>query len=97
MIYNFEWDPKKANTNRLKHKINFEDAATVFKDPRALTIYDQTHSEYEDRWITLGLTSNGSLLVVCHTFDEIDNELTIIRIISSRKATKKEKEQYMEV
>jgi len=68
--YNFEWDPKKAKTNRTKHKVSFELAATVFKDPRAISRYDDEHSGDEDRWITLGITSNGHLLVVNQTFEQ---------------------------
>jgi hypothetical protein len=92
--YNFEWDPTKAKANKVKHKVSFELYATVFKDPRALSIYDHEHSRDEDRWITLGLASNGSLLVVHHTFNHINGDIVAIRIISSRKATKKEKKQY---
>jgi len=95
--YNFKWDPKKAKTNKTKHKVNFELAATVFKDPHAMSIYDDVHSGEEDRWITLGLASNGSLLVVHHTFEKIDRNNVTIRVISSRKATKKEKKQYTEL
>jgi len=72
--YNFEWDPKKAKTNRTKHKVSFELAATVFKDPRAISRYDDEHSGDEDRWITLGIASNGHLLVVHHTFVQIDRD-----------------------
>ena len=96
MRYNFEWDPKKAETNRKKHNVNFENAATVFKDPRAISFYDDEHSENEDRWITMGLASNGVLIVVHHTFNQIDKQTANIRIISSRKATKHEKKQYTE-
>jgi uncharacterized DUF497 family protein len=94
--YNFEWDPKKAKANKEKHKVSFELSATVFKDPRALSIYDEEHSVDEDRWITLGLASNGSLLVIHHTYNHINGDNVAIRIISSRKATKKEKKQYTE-
>ncbi len=92
--YNFEWDPKKAKTNIKKHKVSFEQAATIFKDPRAISIYDYMHSDNEDRWVTLGLASNGSLLVVNHTFKQLDNNNAVIRIISSRKATKRELTQH---
>jgi len=64
--YNFEWDTEKAN--KIKHKISFENLATIFKDPRAITLYDSDHSGKEERWITLGLSSNGILLVVNHTY-----------------------------
>jgi len=95
--YNFEWDLKKARANNIKHKVSFVNAATVFKDPRALTIFDEDHIEEEDRWITIGLSSDGSLLVVHHTFNRINNETAVLRIISSRKATKSEMRQYTEV
>ncbi len=94
MKYNFEWNPNKAKTNKAKHGISFEDAATVFKDSRALTLFDEKHSEYEDRWITLGLAASGRLLVVCHTYNEINAENCIIRIFSSRKATRREADEY---
>ena len=55
MQYNFEWDPKKAKANRKKHKVSFGEAATAFKDPRAISIHDDEHSTDEDRWITMGL------------------------------------------
>jgi uncharacterized DUF497 family protein len=94
--YNFEWDPEKAKLNKIKHKISFENSATIFKDPRAITLYDSDHSGKEERWITLGLSSNGILLVVNHTYEQIDSNTVIIRIISSRKATKHEQKQYKE-
>jgi uncharacterized DUF497 family protein len=94
--FNFEWDPKKAGLNRQRHHVTFEQAATVFRDPRALSIYDEGHSQPEDRWITLGMSERGGLLVVCHTFKEIDPATVQIRIISSRKATQREIRQYWE-
>lgn len=97
MQYNFEWNPEKAKINKKKHKVSFELAATIFRDPKAITIYDTEHSENEERWTTLGLAFNGILLVVHHTFKELNDTTAIIRIISSRKATKHEEEQYMEV
>ena len=96
MNYNFEWDPNKARINRRKHGVSFEQAATVFKDPRALSIYDQSHSKGEDRWMTLGLSAGGGLLVVHHTFEQRDDSTAQIRIISGRKATKREIRQYTE-
>lgn len=95
MNYNFEWDPNKAKINIEKHGISFEEAATVFLDPLATTIYDPDHSESENRWITLGISQNGKLLVSCHTFST-ENGTAIIRIFSSRKATKAEKKKYGE-
>ena len=94
MQYNFEWDKNKARTNIKKHKVNFENAATIFKDPRAISLLDDLHSNKEDRWVTMGLSENASLLVVHHTYNQIDNKTAKIRIISSRKATKKEKLYY---
>lgn len=91
--YIFEWDPKKAFNNRRKHGVGFEQAALVFRDPQALSIYDQEHSETEDRWITLG-KSEENMLVVVHTCREISDNKAIIRIISARRATKRERRQY---
>jgi hypothetical protein len=70
--YLFEWDPDKATRNRSKHGVGFEQAAAVFKDPQAVSVYDVEHSKREDRWITLGLSADRGLLVVCHTFEWID-------------------------
>ncbi|MFH1730506.1 MAG: BrnT family toxin [Planctomycetota bacterium] len=67
MQYNFEWDPDKEKQSRKKHGVSFEHAATVFKDPRALSMYDEDHSAAEDRWMTLGLSAAGGLVVVHHT------------------------------
>jgi len=94
MNYNFEWDPQKAMVNYRKHGVRFEEAATVFRDPKALTIFDPDHSEFEDRWITMGISNKGRLLIVCHTFKEMDENAVQIRIFSSRKATKRERKLY---
>ena len=91
---NFEWDPPKAATNARKHGISFERSAAVFLDPEARSLYDRAHSASEDRWITLGLDSQGQLLVVCHTWREMDKGAASCRIISARKATKTEARQY---
>ena len=96
MQYNFEWDVEKARVNREKHDVGFEEAATVFGDPRALSIFDDEHSTTEDRWITLGISAAGRLLVVCHTFRELAADHSTIRIFSSRKATKSERARYKE-
>jgi uncharacterized DUF497 family protein len=92
--YFFEWDPKKAKSNNWKHGVSFERAASIFRDPRALSIFDGEHSVEEDRWVTLGIDSSGILLVVCHTFGEETKDSCKIRIFSARKATKKEMRQY---
>jgi uncharacterized DUF497 family protein len=94
--YIFEWDYKKAKTNILKHQISFEDATSVFKDENMISIFDEKHSENEDRWITIGMDLKTRTLVVIHTFISIDNDTTKIRVISARKATKKEQKVYWE-
>ena len=94
MRYNFEWDPHKAHLNYNKHGIRFAEAATVFRDPHALTIFDSEHSGIEERWITMGISKTGKLLIVCHTFLEEDRETVSIRIFSSRKSTGKERQLY---
>ncbi|HMA81743.1 MAG TPA: BrnT family toxin, partial [Candidatus Binatia bacterium] len=93
--YHFEWDPAKARQNAGKHRITFERGATVFKDPNALSLFDEEHSDEEERWITLGLDGTGVLLVISHTFDEEAENLARIRLVSVRKATKNEKKQYL--
>ena len=94
--YNFEWDPIKARNNRDKHAVTFEEAATVFRDSKALSIFDPDHSESEDRWITLGISEKGRSLIVIHSFQEESKDAVTIRIISSRKATKQEIKTYGE-
>ena len=65
MQYNFEWDNEKAKINKNKYKVNFEQAATIVKDPRAISIYDNEHSKNEDRWITMGLSSTRWHIINC--------------------------------
>ena len=96
MNYDFEWDPDKARLNRRKHGVGFEQATTVFLDPRAVSVFDAGHSSKEGRWVTLGVAAGGRLLVVHHTFEEADACTVRIRIFSSRRATKKETAQYGE-
>jgi len=85
----FEWNPKKAETNLKKHGVSFEEASTAFKDPLSLTIDDPLHSSDEERLILIGMSYNNRMLVIVHT--EIRDN---IRIISARKATKKERNNY---
>jgi len=94
--YNFDWDPAKEKQNIRKHTVAFRRAATVFRDPNQLSIYDEEHSEDEDRWIIIGIDSGGILRVVIHTFEQVDEDLCEIRIISARKATSAEANQYGE-
>ena len=94
MQYNFEWDPAKAGENLRKHNITFERASQVFLDPLAISIYDDEHSGDEDRWVTLGKDQGEALLVVIHTFRELDLDNCSIRLISARRATRSEARQY---
>lgn len=87
----FVWDPQKDKVNLKKHGIGFEEARTVFYDPQAVQYDDPDHSEDEDRFILLGLSARLNVLVVCHCYREGES---VIRIISARKADKKEREGY---
>lgn len=87
----FEWDEIKNQINQAKHGVSFEEAKTVFYDEQALLEYDEFHSENEDRFRILGCSDRGNVLLVVHCLRE--NE-TIIRIISSRKATATERAGY---
>lgn len=89
----FKWDEEKAAINFKKHGVSFEEAQTVFYDEKALLINDPDHSQTEERFIILGFSINLRILVVCHCYREDD---CIIRIISARKAGKKEQNQYSE-
>ena len=89
------WDPVKAQSNIAKHKgVTFMQAATVLLDALALTVFDATHSDFEERWFTLGLSSNGKLLAVSHTYQHTSPTDVRLRIISAREATKRERQQY---
>jgi hypothetical protein len=85
----FEWNIEKARKNERKRGISFQDSLTVFKDELSLTYPDADHSTDEDRFLIIGLSSSGNVLVISHTFR---NEC--VRIISARKATKKERSFY---
>jgi uncharacterized protein len=85
----FEWDPNKETKNIRKHGISFEEAATVFDNPMFITVIDEEHSIDEERYITIGLSKYGRLLLVAHT-----ERQEKIRIISARKATKNEEKFY---
>ncbi|MDX1653862.1 MAG: BrnT family toxin [Candidatus Competibacteraceae bacterium] len=94
--YHFEWNPAKAASNRRKHGVTFEQAATVFLDPLMVSAANQEHSEHEERWLTLGYGRDIGLLVVIHTYQDIDIDVARVRIISARPATKHEQRQYGE-
>ena len=87
----FEWNPAKAAANAKKHKVTFEVAKTVFYDDFAVQFFDEEHSTEEDRFLLLGMSSDGRLLLVCHCERE-DGE--VIRIISARRATQNEAQHY---
>ena len=87
----FDWDPKKDAGNQRKHGISFEEASSVFSDEHALLLDDPDHSEEEERFILLGLSAGLRMLVVCHCYREAQD---VIRLISARKASKKEREAY---
>jgi uncharacterized protein len=88
------WDPHKAQSNLAKHGVSFAQAATVLLDPLALTVFDEAHSEFEERWFTLGLASEGKLLAVAHTYSATGANSAKVRVISAREATKAERRQY---
>jgi uncharacterized protein len=89
--FRFDWDSRKAATNLAKHGVSFEEAKSVFVDENAKLINDPDHSEDEDRFVLLGLSSALRLLLVCHCYRSEDN---VIRIISARKANAKESRSY---
>ena len=93
-MFEFEWDPAKEASNLRKHEVSFETAATVFRDPFMQSIPDEYHSDFEERWITMGLARNGQLLVVSHTYTEMDCGRTLVRIISALPASPEEQRQY---
>ena len=94
MGYHFKWDPAKARSNADKHGVTFEQATAIFKDPMALTIFDEdSSSSDEDRWITLGQINEQHYLVAIHTYHDQGGAITI-RLISARPATKHEIKQY---
>jgi uncharacterized DUF497 family protein len=87
----FEWDSVKAEKNVIKHQISFDEAITVFSDELAIEFYDDGHSEWEERFLLLGISNKLNLLIICHCHREPEGS---IRIISARKATKNEAKHY---
>ena len=91
MSLSFEWDAAKSLSNERKHRVSFEEASTVFTDEHALLLDDDEHSADEDRFVLLGLSSSLRTLVVCHCYRR---QPDVIRIISARKATRRERSIY---
>jgi hypothetical protein len=87
----FTWDESKNRSNQQKHNVSFEEAQTVFYDASAMEFYDSAHSRKEDRFLLLGQSFSFKTLMVCHCYRE---EEGVIRIISARKATPKERKKY---
>jgi len=91
---NVTWDAAKAQSNIVKHGVTFAQAATVLLDPLALTVFDEEHSQTEERWFTLGVANGGKLLAVAHTYQPDSPDSAQVRIISAREATRREREMY---
>ena len=89
--FDFEWDSRKARANLDKHGVSFEEAAGIFLDPHARSLFDQLHADREERWITLGEARSRRLVVANHTFEELGRDRFRVRIISARRATKRER------
>jgi len=87
----FVWDERKNRENKHKHKVSFEEARTVFLDENAIRFFDPDHSQDEDRFLMLGMSFSLRVLVVCHCYRE---DASLIRIISARKADKREQSDY---
>jgi uncharacterized protein len=85
----FEWDDAKAESNERKHGVAFSVAQTVFGDPLSITGYDPRHADDEDRFLTMGMSVDGRMLVVSHT-----DRGHMVRIISAREATRRERKDY---
>ena len=85
----FEWDRAKAEANRRKHRVSFDEATTIFFDPLSVTISDPDHSAGERRFVTMGASSSGRILVVAHT-----ERGAVLRIISARPASAVERKRY---
>lgn len=88
---NFEWDPQKAERNQLKHGVSFREAASIFADPLSITYDDPVHSGNEHRFITVGMSYKGRVLLAAHV-DRRDR----VRIISARQTTRRERKHYEE-
>ncbi len=90
----FAWDPANATSNVAKHGVTFAQAATVLLDPLALTVLDTEHGAREERWLTLGISREGKLLAVSHTYTSTGPDSATVRIISAREPTRHERRKY---
>jgi uncharacterized DUF497 family protein len=90
MRIEFDWDPAKAASNVGKHRVRFEEAIAVFRDPLAMSILDTDHGAPEERWVTIGSGAAGKLVLVVHTWVDIDASHSAARIICARRPTRKE-------
>lgn len=90
----FSWDIRKAQSNFEKHGVSFEEAATVFVDPAGIDIVDEEHSEDEERFFRVGLSMEERVLTLVYTIRRYKNGKEKIRIISARKASRQEREEY---
>jgi uncharacterized DUF497 family protein len=96
MRFEFDWDPAKAESNRRKHGVAFEDAMGVSAYPLALSLLDEESGQGEERWVTIGRNPASNLLLVVHIYIELSEERAAIRIISARRPTRREVSQYEE-
>ena len=88
-VFDFEWDDEKAAINLRKHRISFEEASSIFDDDLMITEADWMHSDEEDRYVSIGLSSQNTLLVVSYT-----EKVRTVRLISAREPTSREKQSY---
>lgn len=92
--YEFEWDDAKAASNLAKHGVDFKEAMAVIGDPLALTMFDDEHSDDQERWVSVGRNVDGTLLLVIHTFVGTGPSTALVRLISARPVTRAERLQY---
>jgi uncharacterized DUF497 family protein len=92
----FEWDDEKAKKNQRKHKVDFQEAKTVFGDPLLVSFPDEYHSEDEQRLVSIGTSSQNKILLVAHTEILEGGDTIVVRLISARKATASERKVYEE-
>ena len=90
-MISFSWDDRKNEANKKKHGVSFDEAKTVFYDENAIRYFDPDHSDDEDRFLMVGVSQKLRIIIVCHCFMEEDS---VIRIITARKATKSEEDNY---